>query len=209
MIGSFEPRPGRAYSGDEPLYITPDVYIHKVGDKYLVVLNDDGLPRLRVSSTYRGVLGDKDPARSRRATTCTTSCGRAVWLIRSIHQRQRTIVRVTESILKFPARLLRPRHRALRPLILRDVADDIGMHESTVCRVTTNKYVHTPHGILRAEVLLQLEHPHQRRRLDRVRGVKEKIGKLIRAEDRAQALVGPEDRRAAARSRTSTSRAAP
>ena len=106
--------------------------------------NDDGLPKLKISGFYRTALAR---LAARRASTSRTSCARAQWLIRSIQQRQRTIIKVTESILKFQREFFDKGIAHLKPLILRDVAEDIGMHESTVSRVTTNKYVHTPQGI--------------------------------------------------------------
>lgn len=145
VIMDFDPRPGRQYSADEPHYITPDVYIHKVGDKYFVVPNDDGLPKLKISSFYRSALsgdskeGAKDYIQDKLRS--------AQWLIRSIQQRQRTIIKVAESILKFQRDFFDRGIAHLKPLILRDVAEDIGMHESTISRVTTSKYVHTPQGI--------------------------------------------------------------
>ncbi|MSP16626.1 MAG: RNA polymerase sigma-54 factor [Myxococcales bacterium] len=144
VIMEFDPRPGRLYSTDEPQYITPDVYIHKVGDKFFVVPNDDGLPKLKISSFYRTALAGSPQAREYIQDKLRS----AQWLIRSIQQRQRTIVRVTESIIKFQHEYFDKGIAYLKPLILRDVADDISMHESTISRVTTNKYVHTPQGLL-------------------------------------------------------------
>jgi RNA polymerase sigma-54 factor len=143
VVLAFDPKPGRAYNNEEPNYITPDVHIQKVGDKYFVVANDDGLPKLKISDFYRVALTKGPKAREYIQERLRS----AQWLIRSIQQRQRTIVRVTESILHFQREFFEKGSAYLRPLILRDVADDIGMHESTVSRVTTNKYVHTPQGI--------------------------------------------------------------
>jgi RNA polymerase sigma-54 factor len=145
VISRLEPKPGRAYSGDEPQYITPDVYVHKMGEKYVTVLNDDGLSKLRISGMYRAAL--KNGSAGEAKEYIQDKLRSAVWLIRSIHQRQRTIYKVTESIVKFQRDFLDRGIAYLKPLILRDVAEDIGMHESTVSRVTTNKYVHTPQGI--------------------------------------------------------------
>jgi len=146
LLGRLDPKPGRAFSGEEPQYITPDVYIVKVGEVYHTVLNDDGLSKLRISQHYRNAL--KNGASKGLAKEFIQEKLRsAVWLIRSIHQRQRTIVKVTDSIIKFQREFLDKGIAYLKPLILRDVAEDIGMHESTVSRVTTNKYVHTPQGI--------------------------------------------------------------
>jgi RNA polymerase sigma-54 factor len=145
VISHLEPKPGRAFSVEEAQYITPDVYVHKMGDRYVTVLNDDGLSKLRISSTYRAAL--KSGQAGTAKDYIQDKLRSAVWLIRSIHQRQRTIYKVTESIVKFQRDFLDKGIAHLKPLILRDVAEDIGMHESTVSRVTTNKYVHTPQGI--------------------------------------------------------------
>ena len=145
VISRLEPKPGRAYSGEEAQYITPDVYVHKMGDRYVTVLNDDGLSKLRISGMYRAAL--KNGKAGDAKEYIQDKLRSAVWLIRSIHQRQRTIYKVTESIVKFQRDFLDKGIAFLKPLILRDVAEDIGMHESTVSRVTTNKYVHTPQGI--------------------------------------------------------------
>ncbi len=144
VISGFDPKPGRQYTDEEPAYISPDVFIHKVGDTYFVVANDDGLPKLKISGFYRAALQGGSKAREYIQERLRS----AQWLIRSIQQRQRTIVRVTESILRFQREFFDKGPAYLKPLILRDVAEDIGMHESTVSRVTTNKYVHTPQGIL-------------------------------------------------------------
>jgi RNA polymerase sigma-54 factor len=143
VVMAFDPKPGSSYTADEPNYITPDVYIHKIGEKYFVVANDDGLPKLKISDFYRTALAKGPKAREYIQERLRS----AQWLIRSIQQRQRTIVRVTESILRFQHDFFDKGAAYLKPLILRDVAEDIGMHESTVSRVTTNKYVHTPQGI--------------------------------------------------------------
>jgi RNA polymerase sigma-54 factor len=145
VIAAFEPKPGRAYTSEEAQYITPDVHVQKIGDRYVVVLNDDGLSKLRISGMYRQAL--KNGSAGAAKEYIQDKLRSAVWLIRSIHQRQRTIYKVTESIVKFQKDFFDKGIAYLKPLILRDVAEDIGMHESTVSRVTTNKYVHTPQGI--------------------------------------------------------------
>jgi RNA polymerase sigma-54 factor len=143
VIASFDPKPGRLYAEEDPVYITPDVYVHKIGEKYFVVPNDDGMPKLKISNFYRSAL--KGGTKERQYVQ--DKLRSAQWLIRSIQQRQRTIIRVTESIVKFQREFFDRGINHLRPLILRDVAEDIGMHESTISRVTTAKYVHTPQGI--------------------------------------------------------------
>ncbi len=146
LLSKLDPKPGRNFSGDDAQHITPDVFVHKIGDEYHVVLNDDGLSKLRVSDAYRRALraGALNPKQKEFVQEKMRS---AQWLLRSIQQRQRTIHKVTESIVKFQREFFDKGIAYLKPLILRDVAEDIGMHESTVSRVTTAKYVHTPQGI--------------------------------------------------------------
>ncbi len=146
IIGTLEPKPGRNFAEETTHYITPDVYVVKVGEEYIVQLNEDGMPKLRISTFYESqIKGGNADAKTK--DFIQEKFRSAVWLIRSIHQRQGTIRKVTESIVRFQREFLDRGVEFLRPLILRDVADDIGMHESTISRVTTNKYVHTPQGI--------------------------------------------------------------
>jgi RNA polymerase sigma-54 factor len=144
-IETLEPKPGRDFGDGEIRYITPDVYIHKVGDEFVVTLNDEGLPRLRISQFYRQVLGRGGAAEAKGYIQDKVRA--AAWLIKSIHQRQRTLYMVTQSIIKFQREFFEHGVSHLRPLVLKDVANDIGMHESTVSRATANKYAHTPQGI--------------------------------------------------------------
>ncbi len=147
LLAKLDPKPGRNFSGDDAQYITPDVFIYKMGVDYTVVLNDDGLSKLRISGAYRQALRNGQIPSGQTKEFVQEKLRSAMWLIRSIHQRQRTIYKVTESIVKFQRDFLDKGIAFLKPLILRDVAEDISMHESTVSRVTTNKYVHTPQGI--------------------------------------------------------------
>jgi len=147
IILSMEPKPGRSFMATDTQFVTPDVYVYKVGDEYMVSLNEDGLPRLRVSNLYKNILkGDKQSS-DKTQEYIQDKLRAAVWLIKSIHQRQRTIYKVTESIVKHQQKFFDEGPAFIKPMILRDIANDIGMHESTVSRVTTNKYVHTPRGI--------------------------------------------------------------
>jgi len=147
VIADLEPKPGRPFSQDEPFYITPDIYVYKIGDDYVIVLNEDGMPKLRISAFYREVLHGGAGASKVTREYIQEKLRSAVWLIKSIHQRQRTIYKVVNSIVKFQRDFFDKGINYLKPLNLRDVAEDIGMHESTISRVTTNKYVHTPQGI--------------------------------------------------------------
>lgn len=183
VIGRLEPRPGRAYGTDDPVYIVPDIYVYKIADDFHVVLNDDGLPRLRVSSMYREVMSRSGVAEKDTKTYVHDKVRSAMWLIKSIQKRQRTIHKVMRSIIKFQREFFDHGINHLKPLNLRDVADDIEMHESTVSRVTTNKYVHTSQGIFELKYFFNSS-------INRVDGeamasesVKERIHKLIRSED--------------------------
>jgi len=147
IIKSLEPRPGRQFSDEEPQYIIPDIFVYKFENDFIIVLNDDGMPKLRVNSFYRNAIkqGKKIPDQAKDYVQ--EKMRSATWLIRSIHQRQKTIYRVMESILKFQRDFFERGIAYLKPMVLRDVAEDISMHESTISRVTTNKYAHTPQGI--------------------------------------------------------------
>ncbi|MGA1192693.1 MAG: RNA polymerase factor sigma-54 [Bdellovibrionota bacterium] len=147
VILSLEPRPGRQFVDEETRYVVPDIYVYSVGGEWVISLNEDGLPKLRVSPYYLEVLkraSEEDPDNKVYLNDKLKS---ASWLIKSIHQRQQTIYRVTESIVKYQKDFLIHGIERLRPLVLKDIAEDIDMHESTISRVTTNKYVHTPQGV--------------------------------------------------------------
>lgn len=143
---ALDPKPGFKFSDEAPAYITPDIYIFKFNDDYVITLNDSGLPRIKINQLYRS-LGKQKGVNPQAKEFIQEKLNAATGLIKSIHQRQRTIYRVTESIFKFQRDFLDKGVEYLRPLVLRDVAQDVGLHEGTVGRVTTNKYVHTPRGI--------------------------------------------------------------
>ena len=147
IIQSLEPRPGRQFSDDDTRYVTPDIYVQKVSGEWVVTLNDDGLPRLRISPYYLKVLQESSKDGAQAKTYLNERLKAASWLIKSIQQRQQTILKVSESIVKFQKEFLEHGVDKLKPLVLKDVANDIGMHESTVSRVTTNKYMHTHQGV--------------------------------------------------------------
>ncbi|HVE69909.1 MAG TPA: RNA polymerase factor sigma-54 [Thermoanaerobaculia bacterium] len=148
LIKHLDPKPGRKYSNERAIYVEPDVYVHKVGDEYVIVLNEDGMPKLRINSGYRSMLNSMDSKSDGETVNYIKDKIRsAVWLIKSLDQRQRTIYKVAESIVKHQREFLEKGIDYLRPLVLRDVADDIQMHESTVSRVVSNKYMHTPRGL--------------------------------------------------------------
>jgi RNA polymerase sigma-54 factor len=149
IIGHMDPRPGSVYNEERIQAIVPDVYVFKSGDDYKIVLNDDGLPRLRISNFYREIMGGMDSGLKKEngKRYIKERVQSATWLIKSIQQRQKTIYRVSESIVRFQKEYFDRGIGFLRPLILRDIADDVEMHESTISRVVTNKYMHTPRGL--------------------------------------------------------------
>jgi RNA polymerase sigma-54 factor len=148
IIRNLDPKPGSRYNPSQSQYVIPDVYIIKVEDQYVAVLNEDGLPQMRISPVYRRLL-DKGAAENNDETRAYVKdkFRSALWLIKSVEQRQKTIHKVANSIINFQRDFLDHGIEHLRPLVLRDVANDIGMHESTVSRVVTNKYMHTPQGV--------------------------------------------------------------
>jgi len=183
VIARLEPKPGRSFGGDDPIYITPDIYVYKIGDDFHVLLNEDGLPKLRINNLYRDVLSRGSTVEKNTKDYVQEKVRSALWLIKSIHQRQRTIYKVMQSIIKHQREFFERGVHFLKPLNLRDVADDIEMHESTVSRVTTNKYVHTPQGIFELKYFFNSS-------ISRIDGdavaseaVKERIRKIISAED--------------------------
>src|SRR5687767_14778663 len=147
LIRHLDPKPGSRYNPSQSQYVIPDVYVVKVEDQYVAVLNEEGLPQLRISPVYRRLL-DKSANNSDETRAYVKDKFRsALWLIKSVEQRQKTIHKVATSIINFQRDFLDHGIEYLRPLVLRDVANDIGMHESTVSRVVTNKYMHTPQGV--------------------------------------------------------------
>jgi RNA polymerase sigma-54 factor len=185
IIEELEPKPGRAFGGTPAHYIIPDIYVVKRGDEYVVMLNEDGLPKLKISGFYKNLLEEGSQKQTETKEYIQGKLRSAVWLIRSIHQRQRTIYRVTESIVKQQKEFFDKGISLLKPMVLRDVANDIGMHESTISRVTTNKYVHTPRGIFELKFFFNSG-------ISRLHGsdvasetVKEKVKAIVAAEDPA------------------------
>jgi RNA polymerase sigma-54 factor len=147
IIRQLDPKPGSRHNPSQSQYVIPDVYVVKVEDQYVAVLNEEGLPQLRISPVYRRLL-DKGAENTDETRAYVKDKFRsALWLIKSVEQRQKTIHKVASSIINFQREFLDHGIEYLRPLVLRDVANDIGMHESTVSRVVTNKYMHTPQGV--------------------------------------------------------------
>jgi RNA polymerase sigma-54 factor len=148
IIAGLDPKPGRQFSQEDVHYISPDIFVYKVGEEFVVVLNDEGMPNIRINPLYTGEGRTSGSDNQKAEEYINEKMRSALWLIKSIHQRQRTIYRVSKSIVKFQRNFFERGIAYLKPLVLRDIAEDIGMHESTISRVTTNKYMQTPQGLL-------------------------------------------------------------
>ncbi len=183
IIKGLEPRPGRQYSDEADHYINPDIYVYKMEDEFVIVLNNDGMPKLRINEFYKNILKQGKLDAKSAKENMQDKLKSAVWLIKCIQQRQKTIYKVMESILKFQREFFEKGVAYLKPMILRDVAEDIDMHESTISRVTTNKYVHTPQGIFELKYFFNSS-------INRVDGqtiasasVQERIRQIIESEE--------------------------
>lgn len=144
VIQTLEPMPGAHFSSSDPQFVSPDVFVHKLGEDFVIVLNEEGFPRLQLNSYYVENVKAKTSTEKEYFQDKVRS---AEWLMKSLYQRQRTLYKVMESIVRFQHDFFEFGVTKLKPLILKEVAEDIGMHESTVSRITTSKYVATPHGI--------------------------------------------------------------
>ncbi|MCK4910304.1 MAG: RNA polymerase factor sigma-54 [Thermodesulfovibrionales bacterium] len=147
VIEGLEPKPGAAMSGSEPIYIKPDVYVVRDGENFRIILNDDSIPTLRINSYYRKILRQKNSLAKDEREYLRESLRSAEWLLKSLDHRNKTIYRVTDSILKFQREFFESGVSVLRPQNLKDVARDLGMHESTISRATSNKYLSCQHGL--------------------------------------------------------------
>ena len=188
-IQSLEPKPGRQFAVVDSRYIVPDVTIQKVGNDYVVVLNEEGIPRLRVNSLYRSLLRRSGDEAKQYVEQKIRS---AVWLIKSVEQRQRTLRRVAQSLVNFQREFLDKGLPYLRPLALRDVGDDINMHESTISRVTTNKYVQTPQGLYELKYFFHSGIESTNGTMVSSVSVKKTIRDMVEAEESSAALSDQE-----------------
>lgn len=148
VIERLEPKPGRPYAQTDNVCIIPDVFVTRSEGSWVVTLNDDGMPKLKISPYYRSILRSTEGGKDETRAYLKERFQSALWFVRSIEQRNRTILLVSQSIVRFQEAFLERGVSHLRPLVLKQVADDVGVHESTVSRVTTNKYMHTPQGTL-------------------------------------------------------------
>ncbi len=185
FIRKLEPKPGRKYSTSQPHYIVPDVFVYKVGDEYQIQLNDDGLPHLRINRGYSTIAttkGELNPEQQKTRRYVKEKLKSAIWIIRSIQNRQHTILKVARSIVARQRGFLDYGIEKMRPLTLREVAEDIGMHESTVARVVKNKYMHTPRGLCEFRFFFSARITSTNGEDVSSLAVKEKIKKIVETE---------------------------
>jgi len=187
LISNMDPKPGSMYSEEKVQSIIPDVYVVKAGDEYKIILNDDGLPRLRISNFYREImagLSSHDPSEEKNGKKyIRDKVQSATWLIKSIQQRQKTIYKVAESIVKHQREFFDKGINYLKPLVLRNIADDVEMHESTISRVVTNKYMHSHRGIFEMKYFFGSSVQRTSGETIASKSVKEEIKQLIVKED--------------------------
>jgi RNA polymerase sigma-54 factor len=184
IIRHLDPKPGSRFNPAPAQYVMPDVYIVKVEEQYVAVLNDDGLPQLRISPVYKRLLDNKhDESAAETRAYVKEKFRSALWLLKSVDQRQKTIIKVANSIIQFQKEFLDHGIEHLRPLVLRDVAEDIGMHESTVSRVVNNKYMHTPQGVFEMKYFFHSGISSSFGESISSVTIKQRIRKIIEAED--------------------------
>ena len=189
IVSELTPYPGLPYSNDTTNYIVPDVYVIKVDGEYIIHLNDDDIPNLKLSDDYVQMLKDRGSELQKDSRSYVTERVKsAEWFIKSLYQRQRTIYKVMESILKFQKEFFERGPAHLRPLILKDVAEDIEMHESTISRVTSNKYAHTPQGIYELKYFFSTAIPREGGDALAAESIKTRIRRMIQEEDKTKPL---------------------
>jgi RNA polymerase sigma-54 factor len=178
----LDPYPGRRYSNEEPIYVAPEVYIEKIEDEYIIYFTDDGSPRLRISQSYKNLV-DKDDTTKETKDFIKDKVRSAVDLLRNIEHRRQTIYRVVECIVKRQTDFLEYGVEHIKPMMLKDVAEDIGMHLSTISRVVNRKYAHTPQGVIELRRFFSEGMLNEDGEEVSTRILKLKIKKMIEEED--------------------------
>lgn len=183
LVKSCNPKPGLAVSPAATEYVIPDVFVRKIDNRWVVEISPTGIPRLSVNQQYARLLrGSGDHAVLR------SQLQEARWLIRSLEIRNETLMKVATCIVARQTEFLEHGDEAMKPMVLRDVAEEIGMHESTISRVTTNKYMHTPRGIFEFKYFFSSHLSSATGEDQSSTSVRAKIRKLIGAENPAKPL---------------------
>jgi RNA polymerase sigma-54 factor len=187
-IRVLDPYPGRRYAAEDPVYVSPEVYIEKIEDDYVVYFVDDGSPRLRISPTYHQLLDQGDTSKEAK-DFIKEKVRSAVDLLRNIEHRRQTIYRVVECIVSRQREFLDKGVEYIKPMMLKDVAEDIGMHLSTISRVVNRKYAHTPQGVIELRRFFSEGMMNEEGEEVSTRILKLKIKKMIEDEDTKKPLT--------------------
>lgn len=190
-IRILDPYPGRRYSSEEPIYVAPEVYIEKIEDDFVIYFTDDGSPRLRISNTYQKLLGESRTTKEEK-DFIKDKVRSAVDLLRNIEHRRQTIYRVVECIVDRQRDFLNYGVEHLKPMMLKDVAEDIGMHLSTISRVVNRKYAHTPQGVIELRRFFSEGMLNEDGEEVSTRILKLRIKKMIEEEDSKKPLTDDE-----------------
>ncbi len=188
-ISKLDPKPGLKYGSHDDNYITPDLVVEKVVDDYLVFLNDTNLPRLKLSKTYREIAKDKKKFAGENKEFISNKLNSANWMIQAIEQRRQTMLKVMNFIVDRQREFFEKGVQYLKPLTLREVAEVIDMHESTVSRVTNEKYVQTPRGVLPLKFFFSSGLSTTSGEEVSARGIKAQIQKLVSEENPSKPLT--------------------
>ena len=189
LLAKLDPKPGLRYSSGDNAYVTPDLIVEKIEGEYRVFLNDGGMPRLRISKIYRELAGDKKKFTGENREFITNKLNSAAWLIQAIEQRRQTMLKVMNFIVDKQRDYFEKGVERLHPLTLREVADVISMHESTVSRVTNQKYVQTPRGVLPLKFFFSSSLGTTGGEDASARAVKAQIQKMVHDEDTAKPMT--------------------
>lgn len=188
----FDPKPGRNFGDEYTSYIVPDVYVIKTEEEgFEVFLNDDDVPELKLNRYYVELYADKKVGGDTRKYI-KNKVRQAEWFIKSIQQRQRTLYLVAKSIVRFQEEFFEKGLRSLKPLILKDVAQDVGVHESTVSRITTSKYMSTPHGVYELKFFFPTSISKSEGEALSTNVVMDFISEMVKKEDKHKPLTDDE-----------------
>ena len=188
-MSEFDPKPGRAVSADPEHYVIPDLIVEKIDGEYMVFANDTNLPRLRISRAYRDVARDKNKFKGENRDFISAKLNSANWMIQAIEQRRQTMLKVMNFIVDRQRDFFERGIQHLRPLTLREVAEHIDMHESTVSRVTNEKFAQTPRGVFPLKFFFSSGLSTASGEDISARGVRDKIKQMVDAEDAKKPLT--------------------